>query len=100
MGWCGEGGSGLGTITVSGGRRVVGGRNGGWHSFALTLYSKTVFTFRQVLTLHGASLEPDVACFSANFEGLQVQEVAFSSKTFEQVKVIPPFFKGAEDVLS
>ena len=42
-------------------------------------------------------LEPDVACFSANFEGLQVQEVAFSSKTFEQVKVIPPFFKGAED---
>lgn len=80
---------------------MAGGRNRGWHSFALTLYSKTVFAFRQVLTLHGASLlEPDAARFSVNFKGLQVQEVAFNSKTFEQVKVIPSFFKGAEDVHS
>lgn len=75
-------------------RQVVGGGAGGWHSFASTLYSKIVFAFTQVLTLRGASLvEPDVACSSVNFKGLQVQEVAFSSQTFEQVEVTPPFFK-------
>lgn len=77
------------------------GKPGGGHSFALTLYSKTVFAFRQVLTLRGANLvEPDVACSSVNFKGPQVREVAFNSQTFEKVKVIPSFFKGGKSVSS
>lgn len=36
---------------VGTGDRAGGGGGWGWHSFALTLHLKTVFAFRQVLTL-------------------------------------------------